>query len=622
MPTRSLLVLIFCFIAPLAYAESKWTAEDLGKVTEAAMLAARDQSRVRASDLLNLANALIKSGTKIRAQEVLEAAAVSLTPNDYSNVRAEIAGKLAMLGVSAPARALVSSEKSPFTKMMLLGKFGAGRTQAGSLEEALEAARDIASLSASTAAPASVVSEASTRALAEISVAIGTKGHVREALQLLRDVSNSPAKVRALSQIATVSCTSKDGNSREALEQTTSSARLALEATNKEFEKVDIVALAGEAVAACSGADRAHQFVAEATGPNFEYRVLGVIADHLTERGEVALALSLLPKPGTTNVESLFVAAKRLLKLGERARAVAVARQAARLALQGVPSSERRPGWYHDYTGKLGQISATLIQLGAYDDAIAVIQPMDPSNRVQYYARALLAAAQEPNSPEVRRLFPVTMEAFRIKPMIHALHLRQLSDLAEALAVDGYRDFAIKAVQEFQDQLGKSPSADQVRQRISLSAVMQADSGDIDGAILAAENAGPMVGRPTDAQLAALAVMMAGGQTTPAKFEDIKRQAIERWPAAAGSKADVLSAIVVHLARKGNFSGALQAFDILDSEPDDAIKGIHDSAAEVLAREQEKQGDLRGAYTTALHIRQPIVRSPILVSLAGIAPRQ
>jgi tetratricopeptide (TPR) repeat protein len=224
----------------------------------------------------------------------------------------------------------------------------------------------------------------------------------------------------------------------------------------------------------------------------------------------------LLPKPDTTSIESLFVAAKRLQKLGERARALAVARQASHLALQGVPPSERRPGWYQDYTGKLGQISATLTQLGAYDDAIAVVQSIDPSNRAQYYVRALMAAAREPNSSEVGRLFPVTMEAFRINPMIQSLHLRQLSDLARALAVAGYRDFAVKAFREFQDQLGKLPAAaDQIRQSALLSAVMQADSGDIDGAILAAENAGPMIGKPTDAQLAALAAMMAGGRTTP-----------------------------------------------------------------------------------------------------------
>jgi hypothetical protein len=131
-----------------------------------------------------------------------------------------------------------------------------------------------------------------------------------------------------------------------------------------------------------------------------------------------------------------------------------------------------------------------------------------------------------------------------------------------------------------------------------------------------------MIGKPTDAQLTALAVMMAGGRTTPAKFEEIKRQAIARWPAAAGPKADILSAIVVHLVRKGDFAGALQAFGVLDGEPDDAIKATHDIAAGVLAKEQEKRGDLRGAFTTALRIRQPIVRSPILIDLAGIAPRQ
>jgi tetratricopeptide (TPR) repeat protein len=309
------------------------------------------------------------------------------------------------------------------------------------------------------------------------------------------------------------------------------------------------------------------------------------------------------------------------LKLGDQARATPFALQAAHKAIQGPSASAReKPGWYFDYTGQLGQISAVLADLGAYDEAIAVVQPIDSNNRAQFYAHTVNAAIRKLDAAGVERMLPIAIEAFRgDSTPNHMIQLRLLSGLTRALAVAGYRDDALKAFQEFLDVLGNSSSNEQIRQKNLLSAVMQADGGDIRGALASADKSGLMIENPSDAQIAMLVAMRLRLQGA-AEFEEAKREAMKILPSVSGPKAEVLSAIVVHLAKKGNIEPALQTLAILDVESGDAVKGVHDSAASVLAEAQEKLGDLRGSFATALRIRQATVRWPVLLKLAGTQP--
>ena len=500
---------------------------------------------------------------------------------------------------------------------MLLGKYGVGRADSNILDS-----KTIDSLSKGLTSSNPTISGASVRAIAEIGVALVTKGADKQALQLLLPLQNELAKVRALSQIAKILCKRNDvGVSEEALNQLLNSARSAVQIGTKPHEIINTVAIAGDAVVSCKGPAQAQTFVAEMVGPNLINRTLGSIVDRLIERSEFALGLSLLRVDDPADVENLLITAKRLLKLGDQARAMPVALQAAHKALQGPSASGRqKPGWYYDYTKQLGQISAVLADLGAYDEAVAVVQPIDANNRTQFYSHTVNAAIRKRDAVGVTRMLPIAIEAFRKDSTPgRMIQLRLLSRLAGDVAVAGYRDDALKAFQEFLDVLGQSPSAEQIRQKNVLSAVMQADNGNIQEALVSADKAGPMIESPSDAQIAMLATMRLR-LSDAAEFEQAKLEAKKMLPSVSGPKAEVLSAVVVHLASKGNIQAALQAFIILEAEPSDAIKGVHDNAAAAVAEAQEKQGDLQGSFATALRIRQSTVRQPALLKLAGTQP--
>lgn len=594
-----------------------WTSDDLGAVTEAAIVAARDASTMQAPALMQLANALIRAGDRARAKAVVQAASSSLRANDYVTIRADVVEKLALLGDLSSAETLIANEAAKPTKLMFLGKYGVGRADSSILDS-----KTIASLSEGLTSSNPTISGASVRAIAEIGAALVTKGADKQALQLLLPLQNEPAKVRVLSQIARILCKRNDAAvSEEAFNQLVSTARLAVQIVTKPYERINIVAMAGDAVASCKGSVQAQTFVAEMVGPDLINRTLGSIVDRLIERSEFALGLSLLRADDLADVENLLITAKRLLKLGDQARATPVALQAAHKAIQGPSASARqKPGWYYDYTGQLSQISAVLADLGAYEEAITVVQPIDANNRAQFYAHAVNAAIQKRDAAGVTRMLPVAIEAFREDSTPgRTIQLRLLSRLTRDIAAAGYRDNALKAFQEFLDVLGQSSSVDQIRQKNVLSAVMLADDGNIQGALASADIAGPMIESPSDAQVTMLAIMSLR-LSDVAESEQAKLEAKKMLPSVSGPKAEVLSAVVVHLAKKGRIESALQALAILDAEPSDAVKGVHDGAASALAEAQEKLGDPRGSFATAMRIRQATVRWPVLLKLAGTQP--
>lgn len=609
-----------------------WTKDDSNAVADAAIAVASSGSKTsQPSMLVELADALIRAGNAPKAKEAAASAVSSLsqptaTPTDSmgSYARGRIVEKLALLGESSAAKALATTDATPSVKVMLLGKFGAGRARAGSIDDARWAANEINSFSdASTGAiPADVLA----KAIAEISLALADAGSLDEALQMALPLPNGFSKVQALSQTARLLCKRELGTglsrrSQEILQQVTNTAWLVTEATNKPFEKTNVAGVAGVAFADCTGAESAKSFVAETIGPDLRDRALATTVDRLSERGEFALARALLPTPDSSDAGNLLETAKRLIKLGDEAKATDVAIQAARAALRVAGDATRKRGGYYEYIAKLGPIIGTLNELGAYDDAIATAQPIDPNNRLQYYVFTLRAAMRKSDGAEVARLLPIAIGAFKMDSTPnHMLQVKALSDLTRALAVAGYRDEALKTFAELRDVIGKAPSTDQVRQLTLLSTVLRADAGDIQGALTAANEAGPMTEKPNDAPIAALAVMNMGGpgrRPTTGEMEEALRQAAETLPLVAGPKAEALSSIATHMAAKGNVATASQAAVLLEAEPSNAITGVHDTALNAIADAQAKSGDLRGSFSTILRIRQSTVRGPLLLKLAS-----
>jgi tetratricopeptide (TPR) repeat protein len=610
-----------------------WTANDSGAVAEAAIVVANGASKTsQASMLVELADALIRAGNAPKAKEAAARAASSLSqPSDLpadsmgSYARGRIVEKLALLGELPAARVLATIDATPSVKAVLLGKFGAGRAHAGSIDDARLAATAINSLSNASADAIPV--DVSTKAIADISLALADAGALDEALQIAIPLPNEFSKVQALSQAVRLLCkkdnlgTGLSQRSQEILQQVANAARLVADSTNKPFEKANVAGMAGVAFADCEGAESAKSFITEMIGPDLRDRALATAVDRFTLRNEFTLARALLPIPDPSDAGNLLETAKRLMKLDDQAKATDVAIQAARAALKMAGDATLKRGSYYDYTAQLGQIIGTLNDLGAYDDAIVAAQPIDANNRLQYYVFTLRAAIRKSDATQVRRLLPIAIEAFKMDSTPnHMLQLKSLSDLAKALALAGYRDEALKTFAEFQAVIGKTQFTNQARQSTLLATVLQADAGDVQGALAAADAAGPMIEKPNDARIAALAVMNMGGlgrRPTTAEMEEALRQAAEALPLVAGPKAEALLSIATHMAAKGNVAAALQAAAVLEAESSSAITGAHDSALNAIADAQAKAGDLRSSFATVLRIRQSTVRWPLLLKLAG-----
>jgi tetratricopeptide (TPR) repeat protein len=610
-----------------------WTVNDSNAAAEAAIVVASSASKTtQASMFVELADALMRAGNAPKAKQAAAKAAFSLnqptdSPDDLrgSYASARIVEKLALMGEVSAAKALATTDPIPSVKAMLLGKFGAGRARAGSIDDARWAANAINSTS--DAANAAIFAAASADAIAEISLALADAGALDEALQTAIPLSNGSPKVRALFQAARLICKKDDigtglsQRTQEVLQRLASTARFAAEATTRPFEKIDLAGVAGEAFADCRGADSARTFITETIGPDLRDRALATVVDRLAQRSEFALARSLLPTAAPADAGNLFDTANRLIKLGDQAKAREVAIQAADAALKASGEVTRKPGGYYEFTAQLGPIIGTLISLGAYDEAFAAAQPIDANNRLQHYVNALRSAARKSDAAEVARLLPIAIQAFRMDSTPnHMIQLKALSDLTRALAVAGDRDEALKTFAELQAVTGKVRSTEQTRQITLLAIVLRADAGDVLGALTAANEAGPMTEKPSDARIAALAVMNMGSpgrRPTTAEMEDALRRAAEALPLVAGPKAEAVLSIAMHMAAKGNIAAASQAAAVLEAEPSSAITGPHDSALNAIADAQTKSGDLRGSFATVLRIRQSTVRGPLLLKLAA-----
>lgn len=545
-------------------------------------------------------------------------------------MRGQVVEKLAQLGNARAAEVLVAAEVTQSAKIALFGKFGVGRARSRNIGDARRAAKTINSLprDSTIAAPA----DASARALADISLALAESGALAEASKMVMPLPDGLPKVHALSQVARLAC--KKGNAqatatrrgRTGLEQATAAARAAIAAADKSaaiaardkpFLKINVAVAASEAVASCNGADGAQSFIDETLAVELRDQAAASLVERLTQQNEFTIARSLLAAADPMDTHRLFDKARRLMKAGDRAKATELAVKATHAVLGP------KPGVYYGNPPQPGVIVSLLIDLGAYDEAIAAAKAVNTNNRSAYYARAVNAAARNSDAASVARLLPLTFDALKTdsKPD-RADQFRSLSDLTRTLAVAGYRDQALRAFAELQELMTKESANSWIGQGVtSLAAVLQADKGDIAGALEAADRTGAMVVKPNLLSVIMLAaIIMDPTREKPATEAEVMeaiRRAQELMPLVAGPKAQVLSDIAAHMAAKGDIAAALKAAAILEQEQNGAIRAMHDNAVTAIANAQIKAGDLRGAFATALRIRQLHERRKLLLKLAG-----
>lgn len=163
---------------------------DIDSIANAAEQAAAGatSTSTRASMLLNLADALVKAGKLAHARIVLvNAAALLDQSNDLvtTSVRGSIVEKLAQFGAIAEAEKMAAAAIDAQSRIVLLGKMGAGLAKAGNLAAAQNTALSLKS-EAEKAVSDPQVAAASAGAISEIALALAANGG-SESASLLAD---------------------------------------------------------------------------------------------------------------------------------------------------------------------------------------------------------------------------------------------------------------------------------------------------------------------------------------------------------------------------------------------------------------------------------------------------
>jgi len=599
--------------------QTSWTLHDLDKVADAYITASAGipTKTAQATVLIDLLDPLITAGDTSKAREVaLKAASLLEAPNEAGKPfsRAAVIEKLAQLNDIQDAEKLASVETAAVDHAFLLEKLGKGRALAGDINDAMKAANAIKSLSNGGNASTPELAAAATDAIAEISVTLDDIGATDKALLLAEGLPTGLPKIHALAETARVLCTPDSARTynpqrgREIAEQVETIAAVAVKAAGTPAGKIGLIAASGEALAKCNGAASLRTFAEANLSPDLRDRALRGISDRLENRGEITLARALLPAPDPSNAEDLLDAAERLVKLGEQETARKMAFQAS--ALIG-PLPKMGVG---AHIPQLIGLFDILIELSAYDEALAAVQPIDIKDRQQYYLGTIQAEIQKANIAAISKTLPIAIEIFKSQLSTDRQASNSLFELTKNLALAGYQDEARKSFAVLQE------SADSPYPILPWQAAeLKADMGDLDGALVAADAAGPMTAKPSADQVAMLALLYAYAAKTPPTSTvpaDAIHQAETTLGTVSGPRANALGAIASDMAKKGDIQAAFRAEAGLDEEKSSVIAVIRDNALVSIECAQQKSGDLWGAFTTALRIRQPFIRTVTLLSLA------
>ncbi len=614
--------------ASATLADPTWTTRDLDAVADAAVQTAAGQS-VQVPWLVLLAEALTKAGDTPRAKAVLLEAAKLLPPPgeigpswDRGNIVKELAG----LGGASDAEKLADVDVPRPTRVMLLSKLVSGLAAAGATKDVHRVADRLAPLADTPGITSWVIATPISSSLAGAGAGLVASGATDEVLYLANRLPEGIPRVRLLSDAAFALCdiTGKGANpgmGRKVAEDVRKSASAALPLITAPIDRVEVVEIAAEAVAKCDGADRAKAFVSETTRPPQTDQVLSRLADRLTDKREFDLAAATAPPIDANDADDLLGVAKRLAKQGDTVAAVRAATAASQVALDTQTAPSQPPSNRYDHFALLNRIFGVLADLGAYDTALATVQPIELVNRQQYYVTVVQAAINRKDSAAIAHLLPTAIDAVTQPTPAGTRAESFLFGLTRTLANNGYRDEAKKPYEAL-IQFTNSASATSRDHLLPWQlAVLKADTGDLASALQAANDAGPLTTKPTPAMVGVLTVMQFDGATKPPSQSELAaamQRSTNMLPnQVSGPKANALSAIAIDMAVQGNIEGALKAETELDVEPRAALSGARDTALSSIATAQQKACDLRGSFSTTLRIEQASVRWGCLLKLAA-----
>jgi hypothetical protein len=314
-----------------------------------------------------------------------------------------------------------------------------------------------------------------------------------------------------------------------------------------------------------------------------------------------------------------------LLKQGDRAAAREGALRASEFALADLA---RHPEWpvarRMEQDGLLGHISGVLSEVGAYDEALATVQPIEEVNRKQFYMYVVEAAARARDTAAVDRLLPVAIAALKA-PLPDWGSIQKLHRMIRSLALAGYGEAARSAFAELQTVHNALTGAGKLDPDPGMIAECAALTGDLASALTIVEKLGPLVEPPSPLMsVIATGMSFGGARAAPSETEMATRLTEVRKqlpPLVPGGKAHVLLKLAVDFAEMRDIETAIQLETALEAEPRDVLGQLRDSALAAISQAQQEAGDLRVSLRTALRITERSTRFERLLKLAAIPPQ-
>jgi hypothetical protein len=528
---------------------------------------------------------------------------------------------LVRIGDAADADKLADVDGPPGDRTRMLGMLGAAYAKAQDPGGVARAVAQINAVKQDT--PVTGQRDPRDNALAEIGVALAEGGAADGAVALAAKMADGYYKVNVLSHAAFARCANGKTGGDDAAAKMAGVVASDLSPDTNPVARTSSLFAAAAALAACDGSEAARRFLTDNLTGQGTGQALGQTVRVLTAAGQVSAAIALAPPPNPADPEDLLQAALLFQRAGDLQRARHLGLQASAAAVKGQTDSSQ-PHVRPDRIQLLSRISSLLTDIGAYDEALETVQPIDPINRRQFYRRVLSTEAERHDGPAIDRTLPGVMKVILEPTPAPYMVRNDLSDLVLTLAHTGFRKQA-KVPFDAIATAPSPPSLPLADPTLARYAAAQAAMGDLPGALKTASAAGPLVAQRSGAEKNVMA-LMALALSARSKEDLVSPQALAMRQRMAssfptihpGPQASALVAIATELASEGDVAGALQAEAGLEKVPGNDLDGPRDTALAAIAAEQIQAGQPEAALETTLRIRQDVSRLAPLLKLAAL----
>ncbi len=369
---------------------------------------------IRASTLLMLAEAQIKSGDAVGARATVDASRRFILSKSQTGAGWEgrLAKLLVEIGERDKAASYVADLSDPGTRLWALGQEGVALVQAGDRA----AARQVLDTLGQAAQPAhppdkgGLVARPRDLAVKTLGSAFAGQQDIETALRAAGLLPDGLFRIQLLSDIAVAQCGADD----KAAADTLNKAAAAVPQVEQGLRRQAAGALV-YGLASCGQAGRAAELAANIM-PDGQADILVDVARRLTQSGDYAHARDIdeRVKISPDDVGGLAALGERQVARGDTERArqsLALASTQMLQQVQMASGDKRSPAPLPDMAISVGRIVPLQAKLGAYAEAIRTSKAVNANNRPQFLATIVSTAAENKDAAALNEVLPTILDA-------------------------------------------------------------------------------------------------------------------------------------------------------------------------------------------------------------------